>query len=203
MVYKHARRRRKKVSVRVKRFKAKTQPKDTFVFFKENIKFWVPNLENYLRLDAMLEKETLDLLDKNVKKGLITEDQKPIYLAFWRKIRELGQDYSGKTLQQVWDETLNEFVTRGLNETKLKEIIELVKDQLPRKKFFEQTQEWATLIDWLKVKAIAFVIVPSLFEKQLVPIIDFKLITSVIPPPKFDMEIKNFLKLQFNAQVIT
>jgi ASC-1-like (ASCH) protein len=167
MVYKHTRRRRKKVSTRIKRFGIKTQPKDTFVFFKENIKFWVPNLETYLRLDATLEKETLDLLDKNVKQGIISEDQKPLYLAFWRKIRELGQTYSDKTLQQVWNETLNEFVIRGLSKEKLQEIIDLVKDQLPRKKIFEQTQEWATVIDWLKFKALAFITPIKLFEREI------------------------------------
>jgi hypothetical protein len=196
------RQRTKKAYRRSRKFKKKFTSREVNLAFKENIVWYVPHLRDYLRLDNLLEKETLDLLDKNVKLGLIKEGEKDLYLAFWRKIRQLGQRFSDKTLEERIEEVLEEFITRGLVKEKLEEIIDLVKDQLERKKVFEKTEEWATLIDYLKLKAIAFVIVPSVFEKELVPIIDFKLITSVIPPPKFSTEIKNFLRLQFNAQVI-
>jgi ASC-1-like (ASCH) protein len=181
MVYRHARRRRKKARIRVKRFKTKVQPKDVIYFFKENIGYWVPNLESYLRLDALLEKEALDLIQENVKKGLIREEDKSLYLAFWRKTRELGQTYSAKTLKNAWNELVEEFTRRGLLKDKLLEIVELVKDQLPRKKIFEQTKEWVTLVDWLKFKALAYVTPITKFELEILPLRAIEFYYSVVP----------------------
>lgn len=155
------RRRTKLAKHRVRKYKKKVIPRITNIIFKENISWFKANLEDYLRLDAYLEQETLKLLEENVKEGLIQESEKDLYLAFWRKIREYGQHFSGKTLEKKIQEAFNEFKDRGLNEEKLKELIELVKDQLPRKKLKEELQEWAVLYDYLKFKVFAYITKPQ------------------------------------------
>jgi hypothetical protein len=172
--------RTKKSRYRTKKYKKKLIARIINLIFKENVRFYSPNLKDYLRLDNILEKETLNLLDRNVQLGLIKPEDKDLYLAFWREIRQLGQKFSNKTLEDRIEEKLVEFIDRGLVEDKLLEIIDLVKDQLPRKRIFEKTQEWATLIDWLKFKALAY----------------------ITPLTKFDLSILPFTSLRFNYQVI-
>lgn len=173
MVTRRRRRRRKKPLVRVKKYKKKFSPREVNLAFKENIGFYVPNLEEYLRVDALLEKEVLELLKKNVELGLIKEEEKDLYLAFWRKVRELGQDYSGKTLENEIKLVIGEFILRGLVKEKLEEIVELVKDQLERKKFYHELKEFAVLQDYLKFKALAYVIKPVYLTYEFLPLTDF------------------------------
>jgi hypothetical protein len=177
------RRRTKLAKHRVRKYKKKVIPRITNIIFKENVNWFKANLENYLRLDAYLEQETLKLLEENVKQGLIQESEKDLYLAFWRKIREYGQHFSGQTLEKKIQEAFNEFKDRGLKEEKLKEIIELVKDQLPRKKLKEKLQEWAVLYDYLKFKVFAYVFKPQergfISYIQAIPTFNYR----VIPIP--------------------
>jgi len=184
------RQRTKKQRYRSRKYRKKFIARIINLVFKENIQFYTTNLRDYLRLDATLEKETLDLLDKNVQLGLITTEEKDLYLAFWRKVRELGQKFSDKTLEERIEEVVNEFVERGLKKEKLEEIIDLVYDQLERKRVFHKTEEWATLIDYLKVKAFAVLKIPviQVFEYPIFPILEFSYIVYPIPTRVFSIK---------------
>jgi hypothetical protein len=197
------RQRTKKARLRVRKFKKKFTPREVNLAFKENIKFYAPNLRDYLRLDNILENETLDLLDKNVRKGLISESEKDLYLAFWREIRELGQKFTDKTLESRIEEKLNEFIDRGLKEEKLLEIIDLVRDQLPRKKIFEQTKEWVTLIDWLKFKALAFIIRTVKQEFEFLPVRLLELLTQIKALALRTFLLRNFVKVTLDKIITT
>lgn len=194
-------RKTKKVRFRIRKYRRKLRPREINLAFKENVEFYSANLKDYLRLDNLLEKEALELLEENVKAGIIPKEQKDLYLAFWRKVREEGQKYSSLTLENSIEELINEFVTRGLVKEKLLEIVELVKDQLPRKKLFEQLKEWAVLQDYLKLKVIAYIIPPYGTIFELIPITGlefrygiFVLTTRVIPvKPKTLLEFKNYI----------
>ena len=172
--------RTKKSRYRTRKYRKKLIARIINLIFKENVKFYSVNLRDYLRLDNLLEKETLDLLEKNIQLGLIKEEEKDLYLAFWRKVLSLAQDFTNKTLEERVEETLNEFVNRGLKEEKLKEIIELVEDQLSRKKIFEKTKEWATIQDYLKVKALAYVLPLIKFETEILPIRPLEFIFKIL-----------------------
>lgn len=173
--------RTKKARLRVRKYRRKFRPRVVNLVFKENVAWQSINLRDYLRLDNLLEKETLDLLEKNVKLGLITEEQKDLYLAFWRKALSEAQRYSSLTLEKDLEELVNEFETRGLLKSKLLEIVELVKDQLPRKEFFHVTKEWAVLQDWLKFKAMAYVTPLTKFELDVLPFHALEFYYRVVP----------------------
>ncbi len=217
------RRKRKKATVRTKRFKKKFSPREVNLIFKENVQFYSVNLKDYLRLDNILENETLALLNENVQRGIITEEEKDLYLAFWRKIRELGQDFSDKTLLERVEEVKNEFVLRGLKEEKLNELIDLALEQVSRKKLFEKWKEYSLLIDYLKLKAFATVeprfirpfevkpiyqfalLLPLEFIKmfKVKPIRQAKLLLPKPPITQKQFEIKNFLRMQLILSVHT
>jgi hypothetical protein len=175
--------RTKKAYRRTKKYKKKLITRIINLIFKENVQFYSVDLRDYLRLDNLLERETLDLLNKNVQLGLIKPEEKDLYLAFWREVRELGQRFTDKTLESRIEEKLNEFITRGLKEEKLEEIIDLVKDQLPRKKIFERTKEWSTIVDYLKVKAFSTIVPITKQLIELLPTPTIKFIYSISPIP--------------------
>ena len=183
-------RKKKAVIRRAKKYKKKVLPRVVNLIFKENLPFYSIDLRDYLRLDSYLEKETLNLLEQNIRLGIIKTEEKDLYLAFWRKIRELGQKFTGETLQERIKETINEFIERGLNEQKLKEIVELVKEQLPRKRLFERLKEWAVIQDYLKIKAIAYI----------TPVIKFDIPILPLDRLIFDYEIRPLAERVFNVR---
>jgi len=217
------RRKRRKATLRTKKFKKKFLPREVNLIFKENVGFYSINLRDYLRLDNILENETLKLLDENVERGIIKEDEKDLYLAFWRKVRELGQDFTGKTLLERVEEVRNEFISRGLKEEKLNELIDLALEQVARKKLFEKWREYSLLIDYLKLKAFATMEPRFIKPFQIKPIYQFALllplefikmfkvkpikqINLLLPkPPIMEKQFtyKNFLRMQLILSVHT
>lgn len=169
-------RKRRKIRFKIAKFRKKLRPREVNLLFKENVSWQSLNLKEYLRVDNILENETLALLEDNVKKGIIKTEDKDLYLAFWREVREKCLLFSEDTLEKEINNLVYEYELRGLKKEKLIELVELAIEQSKRIKLFEKEKQFQYLIDYLKFKV--FLIFPNMFNLQLP-------VSCIFIPPEF------------------
>lgn len=165
MVRKRGKARRSYGIKRAKRQRIKLDPRTISLRFKEKIEPMALDLSMWLVVLDELEKRVMNLCQAQ---GIPTQELVN-YFAYSKKQFKTLNRFEALTRWIKIQETLAEFIIRGIRETKGREIIPLLEQLLEDKKVFFETGEIQLIHDYLRFMFKAFVIMPIPFYCELKP----------------------------------
>jgi len=153
---------RRKRRKRIKKFKLKTGPREINLRFKGLIDWQIPNinLEKYLRLDNIVETQVMRIL---LNHGIEGELEK-LYLACYRDLLERFRKFSGKTLETELQIAIDRWVERGLDRNIINEIVEELEYKSQGWKLYEDYNEFALMLDYLRLKVFGTITEPITYK---------------------------------------
>ncbi|MEM5766667.1 MAG: hypothetical protein QW423_03480 [Candidatus Aenigmatarchaeota archaeon] len=150
---------------RAKRQRIKLDPRTISLRFKEKIEPMALDLSMWLVVLDELEKRVMNLCQAQ---GIPTQELVN-YFAYSKKQFKTLNRFEALTRWIKIQETLAEFIIRGIRETKGKEIIPLLEQLLEDKRLFFDTGEIQLIHDYLRFMFKAYVIIPIPFYCELRP----------------------------------
>lgn len=166
MVRKRGKAKRSSKRRRIKRYSKKVSSVVTTLAFKQRLDPMALDLKYWLIILDELEKRVTQIC---LAQGIPTTDL-PKYFAYAKEQFKHLDRFSALSLWFKLQETLAEYVVRGIKETKAMEILGILEQLIQDKRIFFKTGQPQLIDDYLRFKMFAYVISPIPFLSELKPI---------------------------------